>query len=48
MVEWMLPFLAALGTGVLSSWGVGGGALLLLGVPPEELEAALGGKGPAA
>ena len=30
MVEWMLPFLAALGTGVLSSWGVGGGTLLLV------------------
>ncbi|MDE7219619.1 MAG: TSUP family transporter [Oscillospiraceae bacterium] len=30
MVEWMLPFLAALGTGALSSWGVGGGTLLLV------------------
>ena len=30
MVEWMIPFLAALGTGVLSSWGVGGGTLLLV------------------
>lgn len=30
MTEWLLPFLAALGTGVLSVWGVGGGTLLLL------------------
>jgi len=30
MVEWLVPFLAALGTGVLSSWGVGGGTLLLV------------------
>ena len=30
MVEWMLPFLTALGTGALSSWGVGGGTLLLV------------------
>ena len=30
MVEWLLPFLFALGTGVLSSWGVGGGTLLLV------------------
>lgn len=30
MVKWLLPFLAALGTGVLSSWGVGGGTLLLV------------------
>jgi len=30
MVEWLIPFLAALGTGVLSSWGVGGGTLLLV------------------
>lgn len=30
MVEWMLPFLAALATGALSSWGVGGGTLLLV------------------
>ena len=30
MVAWILPFLTALATGVLSSWGVGGGTLLLL------------------
>ena len=30
MVEWMLPFAFALGTGILSSWGVGGGTLLLV------------------
>lgn len=30
MVNWLLPFLAALGTGILSSWGVGGGTLLLV------------------
>ena len=30
MVEWVLPFLTALGTGALSSWGVGGGTLLLV------------------
>ena len=30
MVEWLLPFLFALGTGILSSWGVGGGTLLLV------------------
>ena len=30
MVEWMVPFLAAAVTGALSSWGVGGGTLLLL------------------
>ena len=30
MVEWLLPFLFALGTGVLSAWGVGGGTLLLV------------------
>lgn len=30
MNEWLLPFLAALGTGVLSAWGVGGGTLLLV------------------
>ena len=45
MVEWLLPFLAALGTGVLSSWGVGGGTLLLvcmtlfLGVGHREAQA---------
>lgn len=30
MVEWMVPFLAAAATGALSSWGVGGGTLLLV------------------
>lgn len=30
MVEWLIPFLLALATGVLSSWGVGGGTLLLV------------------
>ena len=30
MVDWLLPFLFAAGTGVLSSWGVGGGTLLLV------------------
>ena len=45
MVEWMIPFLAALGTGALSSWGVGGGTLLLvcmtlfLGVGQREAQA---------
>ena len=45
MVEWLLPFLCALGTGVLSSWGVGGGTLLLvcmtlfLGVGHREAQA---------
>lgn len=45
MVEWVLPFLAALSTGVLSSWGVGGGTLLLvvmtlfLGVEHREAQA---------
>lgn len=45
MVEWMLPFLTALGTGALSSWGVGGGTLLLvcmtlfLGVGHREAQA---------
>lgn len=45
MVAWMGPFLAALGTGVLSSWGVGGGTLLLvvmtlfLGVGHREAQA---------
>lgn len=29
-MEWFLPFLAALGTGALSAWGVGGGTLLLV------------------
>jgi len=27
---WLLPFLLGAGTGILSSWGVGGGTLLLL------------------
>ena len=45
MVKWLIPFLAALGTGVLSSWGVGGGTLLLvvmtlfLGVGHREAQA---------
>lgn len=45
MVEWLVPFLAALGTGALSSWGVGGGTLLLvcmtlfLGVGHREAQA---------
>ena len=45
MVEWVLPFLTALGTGALSSWGVGGGTLLLvcmtlfLGVGQREAQA---------
>lgn len=45
MVGWLIPFLAALGTGVLSSWGVGGGTLLLvcmtlfLGVEHREAQA---------
>ncbi|MCI9443419.1 MAG: sulfite exporter TauE/SafE family protein [Oscillospiraceae bacterium] len=45
MVEWIAPFLAALATGVLSSWGVGGGTLLLvvmtlfLGVGHREAQA---------
>ena len=30
MVAWLLPFLFALGTGILSAWGVGGGTLLLV------------------
>ena len=30
MVDWLLPFLFALGAGVLSVWGVGGGTLLLV------------------
>ena len=43
MTGWLLPFVTALAAGVLSSWGVGGGTLLLvamtllLGV--EQLEA---------
>lgn len=45
MVEWMVPFLAAAVTGALSSWGVGGGTLLLvcmtlfLGVEHREAQA---------
>ena len=45
MVEWVVPFLAALATGALSSWGVGGGTLLLvcmtlfLGVEHREAQA---------
>lgn len=30
MVKWLLPFLFAMGTGILSAWGVGGGTLLLV------------------
>ena len=30
MKEWVLPFLLAMGAGVLSAWGVGGGTLLLV------------------
>ena len=30
MKEWLIPLLAGFGTGILSSWGVGGGTLLLL------------------
>lgn len=30
MKEWLLPFLTAALTGILSGWGVGGGTLLLL------------------
>lgn len=30
MGEWLLPALAGFGTGILSSWGIGGGTLLLL------------------
>lgn len=45
MVEWLLPFVFALATGILSSWGVGGGTLLLvcmtlfLGVGHREAQA---------
>jgi len=45
MVDWLLPLLFAFGTGVLSSWGVGGGTLLLvcmnlfLGVGHREAQA---------
>lgn len=45
MVEWILPFAVALATGILSSWGVGGGTLLLvcmtlfLGVGQREAQA---------
>ena len=30
MREWLLPALCGLATGILSSWGIGGGTLLLL------------------
>jgi len=30
MTQWLVPFLVAAGAGVLSSWGVGGGTLLLV------------------
>ena len=45
MAEWMIPFAVALATGALSSWGVGGGTLLLvcmtlfLGVGHREAQA---------
>lgn len=45
MAEWMIPFLVAMATGALSSWGVGGGTLLLvcmtlfLGVGHREAQA---------
>ena len=45
MVSWILPFGVALVTGILSSWGVGGGTLLLvlmtlfLGVGHREAQA---------
>ncbi len=44
-MRWMVPFAVALATGVLSSWGVGGGTLLLvcmtlfLGVDQREAQA---------
>lgn len=45
MTDWLLPFVTALAAGVLSSWGVGGGTLLLvtmtllLGVEQMEAQA---------
>lgn len=45
MAEWMIPFFVAAATGALSSWGVGGGTLLLvcmtlfLGVGHREAQA---------
>lgn len=30
MTEWLIPLAAGFGAGILSSWGVGGGTLLLL------------------
>lgn len=42
MTGWIIPLLMGCGTGILSSWGVGGGTLLLLimtlvlGVPPGD------------
>ena len=30
MKEWIIPALCGFGTGILSSWGIGGGTLLLL------------------
>ena len=45
MAEWIIPFGVALATGALSSWGVGGGTLLLvcmtlfLGVGHREAQA---------
>jgi len=45
MTAWLLPLLVGFGTGILSSWGVGGGTLLLLimtlflGVDPDTARA---------
>ena len=30
MREWLLPLAVGFGAGILSSWGIGGGTLLLL------------------
>ena len=30
MTDWLIPFFYALGAGIISAWGVGGGTLLLL------------------
>ena len=30
MTDWLIPFFCALGAGIISAWGVGGGTLLLL------------------
>lgn len=45
MKSWLIPMAAGFGAGILSSWGVGGGTLLLLvmtlilGVPHEQAAA---------